>query len=73
MILTAIDKGSDLWRKLKEHYESRRQEHRVANDNGRLTDLETARLRGRIAELGDLLDLDTPTEQSPGINRPADF
>ena len=49
-----------LWKKVKKHLESRLDIHRRKNDNKSLDAVETALLRGRIAELKILLDLDTP-------------
>jgi len=49
MILDLNDRQSPAWVKLKVHLLERLQDHRVKND-GNLTEAETAKLRGRIAE-----------------------
>jgi hypothetical protein len=59
MKLTHAEIHNPLWIKLKEHIESRMDAHRRKND-GDLDDIATARLRGRIAELKSLLDLENP-------------
>lgn len=60
MKLTEQEKQSPLWVKIKSYLEERIQGHRTAND-GVLSELETARLRGRIAELKVII----AAEQSP--------
>ena len=59
MKLTDAEAHSALWTKLKEHMESRLATHRRKND-GDLDPTQTARMRGRIAELLSLLDLEKP-------------
>lgn len=59
MKLTTAETHGALWQKLKDHLEDRLAEHRRKND-GDLDATQTARLRGRIAELKVLLDLATP-------------
>ena len=56
--LTHEEKTSPLWHKLKEHYESRLARLREEND-GPLDDVETAKLRGKIAEVRSLLKLES--------------
>ena len=56
MILTIEERRSPLWRKLAEHYESRLESLRNQNDGDR-ADVDTAKLRGRIAEVKLLLSL----------------
>lgn len=56
LILTIEERRSPLWRKLAEHYESRLESLRNQNDGDRV-DVETAKLRGRIAEVKLLLSL----------------
>ena len=57
MNLTAADRDTPLWRKLRDHLQERLNSHRLANDSGVLTDVETARLRGRIAEAKEFLNM----------------
>jgi hypothetical protein len=59
MRLSTDDARSSLWLKLKEHFEERLVAHRQKNDNN-LNEIETARLRGRIAETLVLLAMDQP-------------
>ena len=56
MLLNASDVQSQTWIKIKKLFEDRLAEHRVRND-GRLTEEETAYLRGRIAEAKHILSL----------------
>ena len=51
------DQISPTWMKLKLHIEKRIEQLRKENDGDR-TELETSKLRGRIAELKALLALD---------------
>lgn len=60
MNLTAEERQSTVWLKIKEHLQSRLGSHRILNDNVMLTEIETARLRGRVQELKDLLKIDNP-------------
>lgn len=62
------ERYSAVWVKLKEHIEDRLDLHRKKNDADLSSD-ETARLRGRIAELKYLLDLDNP---GPAMSANAD-
>lgn len=67
MKLTGVDKDSPLWRNLKIYFASEIDRLRAANDNARLSETETARLRGMIAVLKSLSDLDKPAPQDgPG-------
>lgn len=60
-LLDANDKKSPLWVKIKTHYEQRLEMLRRKNDKRR-SDEETDYLRGRIAEVKELLTLgDSPT------------
>ncbi len=59
MKLTEHELASPLWRKLKEHWEARMEQLRSENDKN-LNEIETARLRGRIAEVKASLDIGTP-------------
>ena len=57
--LTKLDKETALWKKLKAHYEQRLDVLRKNNDTD-LSDIETARLRGRIGFAKEFLGLDAP-------------
>ena len=57
--LTPQERDSALWKKLKEHYEGKLSVRRLQND-GDKDEIETSRLRGRIAEIKELLGLDAP-------------
>ena len=56
MILTEGDKLNPLWISIEKHYAARLEELRSKND-APLTELETASLRGRIAEVKAFLSL----------------
>lgn len=56
-VLTPDDKDSKLWRKLMAHWESKIEIFRTQNEGDR-NETETAKLRGRIAELRANLNLD---------------
>lgn len=55
MILDLEDRKSPTWAKLKAALNARLMDLRVKNDST-LTEIETARLRGRIAEIQLILD-----------------
>lgn len=57
--LTEAESHSKLWLKLKKIMEERLNKHRVTNDKN-LDEVVTAKLRGQIAELKFLLDLEIP-------------
>ncbi|MFA7269928.1 MAG: hypothetical protein WC073_11335 [Sterolibacterium sp.] len=56
MILDLNDLHSQTWSKIKAHFTERLQDHRTKND-GRLTENDTAYLRGRIAEAQHILQM----------------
>ena len=60
MTLDKLESQSAVWLKLKEHIEERRSQMRMQND-GDLSHIETARLRGRVAMCKELLALE-PSE-----------
>lgn len=64
MNLLSHEVQSPLWAKLKEHCEDELAKLRERND-GNLGDLDTARLRGRIAQIKEFLLLETPAEPEP--------
>lgn len=59
MILTEEDRNSPLWLKLKTEWENELLKLRARNDDpsGKLSDLETARIRGGIAMIKRNLDM----------------
>lgn len=57
--LTAQEKDSALWKKLKAHFEERLDVLRIQNDGDKSAE-ETAKLRGKIAFAKELLGLDAP-------------
>ena len=62
-LLDQSDVQSQAWIKVKAHLTERLQDHRIKND-GRLNEIETATVRGRIAEILyalSLSDRDRPT------------
>lgn len=59
-VLTRQDQDSATWAKMKVYLELRLDILRKKND-GSLSDVETARVRGQIAMIKELLGLDTPT------------
>lgn len=62
--LSEAERRDALWLRLKAYMEGRLQQHRVSNDSDKTPDA-TAKLRGRIAELNYLIDLDRPVEHVP--------
>lgn len=61
-VLTIEEKRSAFWRKLEDYCEDRLEVLRKENDADR-SEIETARLRGRIAELKSLISLGKETAQ----------
>lgn len=55
--LTTGEKLSPLWARLTAYLESELQLQRARNDSARLTEAETAALRGNISRLKSLIDL----------------
>lgn len=68
MTLTPNDRASALWLKLRAHMADRLETLRAMND-GELEPIATAKLRGRIAEVKNLLALD---EDDEGTAQPED-
>lgn len=58
------ERRDPLWNRIKAFLEGRLQSHRLDNDNNKSPE-DTAKLRGRIAELKYLLDLDRRVEHVP--------
>lgn len=67
MKLTELEMQSAVWLKLRAHMESKLSELRSTND-GNLPHDETSRLRGRIAQLKELLTLGKPESNEAGID-----
>jgi len=61
--LTPLERDSAVWRKIKKYVEDRLVEMRERND-GNHSDIKTAQLRGRIAELKNLAGLDAPAPET---------
>lgn len=61
-VLKQGDEHSEVWRRLKAHIVERLEMLRLKND-GALNPEETARIRGQIAELKYIADLDKPDPQ----------
>lgn len=60
--LTQVDRDSDLWRRLRAHFEASLGELRKQNDAS-MSDVDTAALRGRIQQLKTNIALgDEPPE-----------
>ena len=65
--LTAGDRVSPTWVRLREHFETLRARYRTRNDDVNLGPAQTAELRGRIAVLTALIDLG---EEKPEVEPP---
>jgi hypothetical protein len=63
--LSSGEKQSVAWRRLLEHMKRERDELREKNDSPKLDPVQTADVRGRIAQLTELIGLDAPT---PGVD-----
>lgn len=59
---SVIDFGSETWKALVDKYETRLDDLRKRND-GDLSDIQTAKLRGRIHEIREFLALAKAPEQ----------
>lgn len=53
--------NSPLWQKLKKHYESKLDSLRISNDSDS-AELQTARRRGRIQEIKNILSAGIPEQ-----------
>lgn len=62
LLLNDVEKGSDLWKKLEAHLKNRLEAYRAKNDDpaGTMTESQSARVRGRIAEIKEFLALNEP-------------
>lgn len=63
-ILDNMERSTSAWLRVKEHIEKRIETLRKQNDSDK-PDLATAKLRGRIAELKELLAAVEPTAPAP--------
>lgn len=61
-VLTDLERKSAVWLKLKAHLEARLVTQRTKNDGDLSTDL-TAKTRGRIAEIKELIALGEPQQK----------
>ncbi len=69
--LSDEERKSGVWRKVQEHLEAMLAKKRLENDNPKLTDVETATLRGHINCLKAFLALGkTPPEMTATNARP---
>ena len=66
LILTDADRKTPLWHKLKTHYSERLNVLRAKNDNDK-DEVQTAKQRGQILEVKELLklDKDVPVFEAP--------
>lgn len=59
--LSNEERDSKLWARLVEHFESKLMSLRIQNE-GDKSEIETANIRGRIAEIKSILSLNNETE-----------
>lgn len=71
-ILTADERMTPVWRKLVAHMEAKLAELRESND-GDYGQVDTAKLRGRIAMLRELLQLDKELDPNAPVPFATDF
>lgn len=57
MNLSKTDRLSPIWQAVKDHLEARLMRLRLMNDNESLDAIQTAAIRGRIAEVKGLLSI----------------
>ena len=60
MRLSEAQTTNPLWHALRKHYAERLAQLRMDNDNSRLSDIDTAELRGRIDECKAFLAMESP-------------
>jgi hypothetical protein len=58
--VTPLEASTTLWIAMRQHYERRLHTLRAQNDSMTLDPIKTAELRGRIAEVRAILNLDRP-------------
>lgn len=63
-ILTKIERGSSVWQKIEKRLKEELESLRRKND-GNLPEIATARLRGQIAAVKDLLSIGTDKPTMP--------
>lgn len=66
LVLTPMERQSPLWRELMAHFEQRLNHLRIQNE-GPLDPINTANLRGRVAEIKALMGLDTDKQNLPPL------
>jgi hypothetical protein len=65
LLIAEHDSKTALWKKIKAHFEEKLELLRRQND-GNLSEAETQKLRGRIAEVKSILALDKPPPRITG-------
>lgn len=70
--LNASDVQSPVWVKLRKHMQARLQALRISNDSTDLDPVATARVRGEIKNLKNLLALGKPDPAMVADEEPAD-
>lgn len=63
---------SSTWHYIQEYCVEKRQSLREDNDSEELTETETAIIRGRIAELTDIIELGGPPQTEKGYGKSYD-
>lgn len=71
--LTPADRESPLWKMLRDDMARRLDEFRTQLEQVKLTDAETASLRGKISLLRELLSLDTASVPASAPTKAARF
>lgn len=70
--LTDDERASGTWRSVQQHLERMLAKKRIENDNPKLTEVETATLRGHVQALKAILALGTkPPEMTAPAARPS--
>lgn len=64
-VLNKLDRQSETWKKLAKYLEGELATLRAKNDAAGLNEVSTARLRGRIAAVKDLISLGTDAPKAP--------
>lgn len=58
---------TDLWKKIEQYFTERLEIHRAKNDQDK-SDIQTAKLRGQIAECKHILSLGQPDQRTGGTS-----
>jgi hypothetical protein len=67
LVLNGADTTSSTWQKLRRHLTDRLNNLREENDSLKLTEVETAAKRGRIAQIVEILDLEDMSAAKAGL------